>query len=115
MRLIIYIFLISQLLNFLGVFAEKVNKNISRFNKVNWEKVEENKSNPLKRLSGNTTRVMKIILKIKINKAQQLIRKILSLKKESLNHQKFQFFLLLKLNLFYHSIISLTMTLYKPQ
>ncbi|MBO8240430.1 hypothetical protein HA152_06905 [Prochlorococcus marinus XMU1412] len=50
MRLIIYIFLISQLLNFIGVFAEKVNKNITRFNKVNWEKVEENKSNPLKKI-----------------------------------------------------------------
>ena len=48
MRLIFYIFLISQLLNSLGLFAEKVKKNPSESNQVNWKKVEENKSNPLK-------------------------------------------------------------------
>ena len=44
MRLIIYIFLISQLLNFLGVFAEKVKKKSSELNSVRWEKVKEKNS-----------------------------------------------------------------------
>ena len=50
MRLIFYIFLISQFLNFLGVFAEKVKEDLSELNSVRWEKIEENKSNPLKKI-----------------------------------------------------------------
>ena len=42
MRLIFYIFLISQLLNFIGVFAEKVKEDSSRLNSVNWKKVNKN-------------------------------------------------------------------------
>ncbi len=50
MRLILYIFLISQLLNFLGVFAEKEKEDLSGINTIIWEKVEENKSKPLKKI-----------------------------------------------------------------
>ena len=50
MRLIFYIFLISQFLNFLGVFAEKVKEDLSELNSVKWEKIEENKSKPLKKI-----------------------------------------------------------------
>ena len=46
MRLICYIFLIIQLLNFLGVFAEKVKEDLSGKKTIIWEKVEENKSKP---------------------------------------------------------------------
>ena len=42
MKLIFYIFLTSQILNFLGVFAEKVKDDSSELNSINWEKVEEN-------------------------------------------------------------------------
>ena len=50
MRLIFYLFLISQLLNFLGVFAEKVNDDSSRLNSVNWEKVGDSRSKSLKKI-----------------------------------------------------------------
>ena len=50
MRLIFYLFLISQLLNLLGVFAEKVREDSSGLNSINWEKVEEKKSKPLKKI-----------------------------------------------------------------
>ena len=50
MRLIFYFFLISNLLNFIGVFAEKVRENSSELNSINWEKVEENKSKPFKKI-----------------------------------------------------------------
>ena len=50
MRLIFYIFLISQFLNFLGVFAEKVKEDLSELNSVKWEKIEENKSKPFKKI-----------------------------------------------------------------
>ena len=49
MKLIFYIFLFSQLFNFLGVFAEKLKESSSGINPVNWEKVEE-KSKPLKKI-----------------------------------------------------------------
>jgi len=44
MKLILYIFLISQLLNFFSAFAEKVKKNSSILNPVRWEKVKEKNS-----------------------------------------------------------------------
>ncbi len=50
MKSIFYILLFSQLLNFLGVFAEKVKEDSSGTNSVIWEKVEKNKSNPLKKI-----------------------------------------------------------------
>ena len=49
MRLIFYIFFISQFLNFLGVFAEKVEEDDFELNSVEWEKVEGGKLNHLKR------------------------------------------------------------------
>jgi len=49
MRLIFYLFLISQLSNFIGVFAEKVREDSSGLNTINWEKIEENKSKPFKK------------------------------------------------------------------
>ena len=50
MKLIFYIFLFSQLLNFLGAFAEKLKEGSSEINPLNWEKVEENKSKLLKKI-----------------------------------------------------------------
>jgi len=50
MKLIFYIFLFSQLLNFLGVLAEKVKEDSSRINPVIWKKIEENKSKDLKEI-----------------------------------------------------------------
>ena len=50
MKLMFYIFLFSQLLNFLGVFAEKLKESSSVKNPVNWEKIEENKSKTLKNI-----------------------------------------------------------------
>ena len=50
MKLIFYIFLFGQLLNFLGVFADKLKESSSEINPINWEKVEENKSKALKKI-----------------------------------------------------------------
>ncbi len=50
MRLVFFLFLISQLLNFIGVFAEKVREDSSILNSIKWEKIEENKSKPLKKI-----------------------------------------------------------------
>jgi len=36
MRWIFYIFLVSQLFNFLGVFAEKIKKDLSKLNTDYW-------------------------------------------------------------------------------
>ena len=42
--------MISQLSNFIEVFAEKLNDDSSVLNSINWEKVEENKSKPFKKI-----------------------------------------------------------------
>ncbi len=50
MRLVFYLFLISQFLNFIGVYAEKKIKDSSGLNTINWEKIDENKTKPLKKI-----------------------------------------------------------------
>ena len=50
MKLIFYLFVISQFLGFIGVFAEIVREDSSESNSINWEKVEENKPKPLKKI-----------------------------------------------------------------
>ena len=50
MRLIIYIFLGCQILNFLSVFGEKFKEDSSEFNSVKWKKVEEDKYNAPKEI-----------------------------------------------------------------
>ena len=50
MRLIFYIFLISQFLNFIEVFGEKVKEESSELNSISWENVEEEESKSLKKI-----------------------------------------------------------------
>ena len=50
MRVIFYFFLLSQFLNLLGVFADKVEKNVMGVDSIKWEKIKENKSNNLKKI-----------------------------------------------------------------
>ena len=50
MKLIFCLLAISQLLNIIGVFAEKVREDSSGLNSIKWEKVEENKSKPFKKI-----------------------------------------------------------------
>tara|TARA_B100000212_G_C27376003_1_gene534753 strand:- start:1011 stop:2705 length:1695 start_codon:yes stop_codon:yes gene_type:complete len=50
MKFVFYFFIIAQLLNSLGVFAEKITKDSSEFNLIKWERVRENKEKPLKKI-----------------------------------------------------------------
>ncbi len=50
MRLIFYIFIFSQFLNILGVFADKIKNQSSEFNSIQWEKIQENDEKPLKKI-----------------------------------------------------------------
>ena len=50
MRLIFYTFFLIQILNFLGVIAEKVNEDSPELNRIEWKKVLEKKSIPLKKI-----------------------------------------------------------------
>ncbi len=50
MKLFFFIFIFSQLLNFLVVFADKVKKDSGDLNSIRWEKVEENKLNNFKKI-----------------------------------------------------------------
>ncbi len=50
MKFAFYFFIIAQILNFLGVLAEKVIQDSSEFNSIKWEKIKKNKYEPLKKL-----------------------------------------------------------------
>ena len=50
MMLFFYLLIFSQLFNILGVFAEKVKKDSSDINSIQWEKVNGNKSHDLKKI-----------------------------------------------------------------
>ncbi len=54
MRFVFYFFIIAQLLNFLGVFAEKVKEDSSEFNPIKWEEIRKKKENPLKKIIWKT-------------------------------------------------------------
>ena len=62
MRLVFYIFLIAQFLNFRGIFAEEVKKNSSTLNSIKWEKVPDNKGKPLKNIIWKSFKMMEVIL-----------------------------------------------------
>tara|TARA_S200000501_G_scaffold323495_1_gene320185 strand:- start:6 stop:962 length:957 start_codon:yes stop_codon:yes gene_type:complete len=50
MRLFFFIFIFSQIISSLVVFAEKVKKDSREFNSIRWEKVQENESNYQKKI-----------------------------------------------------------------
>ena len=50
MKIFFFLFLISQLSNFIRVFAEKVREDSSGLNTINWKKIKENKSKPFKKI-----------------------------------------------------------------
>ena len=50
MRLVFYLLVISQFLNFVSVFADKYKVESSEIKLIKWEKIEENNSNKLKKI-----------------------------------------------------------------
>ncbi len=56
MRLVFYLFIFSQLFNFVNVFADKYTKESPRSKLIKWEKIQENNSN-------NSNNLKKIIWK----------------------------------------------------
>ena len=50
MMLFFYTFIFLQLFNILDVFAEKIKQNNSEINSIQWEKIDGNKSNNLKKI-----------------------------------------------------------------
>ena len=93
MRLIFYIFFFSQIFNFLGVIAEKVNQDPHTLNRVDWEKVPKKKSIPLKKIIWKSYNNEEILFeKVNVNEASKT--KIDPLNKERIHeHKKSAFFL----------------------
>ena len=72
MRLIFYIFFFSQIFNFLGVIAEKVNQDPHTLNRVDWEKVSKKKSIPLNNIIWKPYNNEEILFeKVNVNKASK--------------------------------------------
>ena len=50
MRLVFYLFIFSQLLNFVSVLADKYTKESPESKIIKWEKIQEKNSNDLKKI-----------------------------------------------------------------
>ena len=50
MKFAFYFFIIAQILNILGVFADKFIKDSSEFSSIKWEKIKKNKDKPLEKI-----------------------------------------------------------------
>ncbi len=50
MRLVFYLFIFSQFLNLVSVFANQYTKESSKLKPIKWEKIQENNSNNLKKI-----------------------------------------------------------------
>ena len=99
MRLIFYIFFFSQIFNFLGVIAEKVNQDPPTLNRVNWEKVPKKKSIPLKKIIWKSYNNEEILFeKVNVNEASKT--KIDPLNKERINEPKKSAFFLTEIEPF---------------
>ena len=99
MRLIFYIFFFSQIFNFLGVIAEKVNQDPHTLNRVNWEKVPKKKSIPLKKIIWKSYNNEEILFeKVNVNEASKT--KIDPLNKERINEPKKSAFFLTEIEPF---------------
>ncbi len=72
MRLVFYIFFLSQIFNFLGVIAEKVNEDPPELNSIKWKKVSKKKSIPLKNIIWKSYNNDEILFeKIYVNEASK--------------------------------------------
>ena len=69
MRLVFYLFIFSQLLNYLSVFAEKVKKKPPELNSIKWEKVQENKANKLDKIIWKSYKDDEIYFQNKIDES----------------------------------------------
>ena len=99
MRLIFYIFFFSQIFNFLGVIAEKVNQDPHILNRVDWEKVPKKKSIPLKKIIWKSYNNEEILFeKVNVNEASKT--KIDPLNKERINEPKKSAFFLTEIEPF---------------
>ena len=99
MRLIFYIFFFSQIFNFLGVIAEKVNQDPLKLNRVDWEKVPKKKSIPLKKIIWKSYNNEEILFeKVNVNEASKT--KIDPLNKERINEPKKSAFFLTEIEPF---------------
>ena len=50
MRLLFYLFIFSQLLNFVSAFGDQHTKESTKLKLIKWERIQENKENPLKKI-----------------------------------------------------------------
>ena len=50
MRFVFYLFIFSQLFNFVSVFADKYTKESPKLKLIKWEKIKENNPNNLKKI-----------------------------------------------------------------
>ncbi|MDC3167843.1 hypothetical protein OA867_00265 [Prochlorococcus sp. AH-716-D22] len=81
MRLIFYLFIISQLLNFVSVFANKYTKESPELKQIKWENVQDNNSNNLKKIIWKSYKNDESYFQKKIDESS-VIKKIKNFREE---------------------------------
>ena len=87
MRFLFYIFIISQLINIVGAFADKFTKDTSKINSIKWEKIQENNSNKLKKIIWKSYKNDKSYFQNRI-KESSVIKKLKKFRKEIKNNPR---------------------------
>ena len=82
MRLVFYLFIFSQLFNFVNVFADKYTKKSPKLDLIKWEKIQENNSNDLKKIIWKSYREDESYFQEKIEKSS-VIKKIKNFREEN--------------------------------
>ncbi len=87
MRFIFYLFIFSQLLNFVSLFADQDTKDSSKLKQIKWQKIQENNSNNLKKIIWKSYKDDESYFKKKI-KESSVIKKLKNIREE--NNYKYQ-------------------------
>ncbi len=87
MRFVFYLFIFSQLLNFVSLFADQDTKESSKLKQIKWEKIQENNSNNLKKIIWKSYKDDESYFKKKI-KESSVIKKLKNIREE--NNYKYQ-------------------------
>ena len=87
MRFLFYIFIVSQLINIVGAFADKFTKDSSKINPIKWEKIQEYNSNKLKKIIWKSYKNDKSYFQNRI-KESSVIKKLKEFREEIKNNPR---------------------------
>ena len=87
MKIIFYLFILSQLINLLSVFADKVKKNSQGLDLIKWEKINDEKTNNDKKIIWKSYRDDKSYFQEKNQDKEEILEAEVKLNKPEENQE----------------------------